>query len=938
MTTSHEHLQTLLHRSEEARRSSERLFQTMIEKNADGILIVDNDGVIRFANPAAEALFGRRRETLVGESFGFPVLDGEATEIDLHPSGHKQIVAEMRAVEITWEGERSYLISLRDVTEYKEATQRIAHLNAVLQALRNVNQVIVRIHDQEKLVQAVCEELVKTHGYFHAWIALFATPYTPETLEEKLRVPEEFDLHIASLAEAGQDESDELMSQEQHRQLAINCCKRTLAHVEELLIFDDPRHLCPDCPLSTRYGEQGAMLRCLAHAGEVFGVLAISMPQEFLGDAEERALFEEVTSDIALALHNLRLEARQREAEARLRQNARLNARLLDSLPHPAMLIRTDRIVLAANRSAKKFGAEVGNYCWRSFRQCTYLPEADKRYIEEHGHPPPGGTACTFCRADEMARTGEAQRLPALEVFDRIWDTWWIPIDEETYLHYTLDITERLEMERALRASERKLDQMLQTMADGMVMVDTEGAIIYANSAAEDILEVKRDEILQRYYDERVWQQIDEAGEPYPPGQLPLALALREQRTVKELEHGIVAPSGEVKWLSVSAAPLIDENGEVYGAVANFRDVSERKAIEEALRTSEQRYRTLFEHAGDAIFVHDLEGRFLDVNAVACEQLGYSRQELLQMTPLDISVGTSAEELHRYLEDLREAKDIVFEGEHRRRDGSTFPVEISGRYIGYDGQPAVLSIVRDITERKEAARRIEQYAADLARSNRELEQFAYTVSHDLQEPTRMVSSYLTLLKRRYGEKLDEKGQLFIHYAVDGAERMQEMIQALLNLSRVETHGGSLEPTDSQTVVERTLTVLDRAIAESEARVTYAPLPTVQADRAQLAQVFQNLIANALKFKRDDTPPRIHIAAERQNDEWVFSVSDNGIGIDPTQADRIFEIFQRLHTREEYAGTGIGLALCKKIVERHGGRIWVESEPEHGATFYFTLPA
>jgi light-regulated signal transduction histidine kinase (bacteriophytochrome) len=244
---------------------------------------------------------------------------------------------------------------------------------------------------------------------------------------------------------------------------------------------------------------------------------------------------------------------------------------------------------------------------------------------------------------------------------------------------------------------------------------------------------------------------------------------------------------------------------------------------------------------------------------------------------------------------------------------------------------------QDITERKRAEEELARYADDLKRSNEELEQFAYVVSHDLQEPARMVESYLQLLHRRYHGALDEKADSFIDYAVDGARRMQEMIQALLNLSRVKTRGRAFTPCNTEIILEHTLKALSRTIAETGATITHDPLPTVRADRGQLAQVFQNLIANALKFRREGAAPRVHISAERRDDVWLFSVADNGIGIDPKHAERIFHIFQRLHTRESYPGTGIGLALCQKIVERHGGRIWVSSAPGEGATFFFTLP-
>ena len=243
----------------------------------------------------------------------------------------------------------------------------------------------------------------------------------------------------------------------------------------------------------------------------------------------------------------------------------------------------------------------------------------------------------------------------------------------------------------------------------------------------------------------------------------------------------------------------------------------------------------------------------------------------------------------------------------------------------------------DITERKRADEKLKQTLADLKRSNTDLEQFAYVASHDLQEPIRMVSSYVQLLSRRYKDKLDSDADEFIGFAVDGATRMQTLINDLLAFSRVGTRGKPFEPTDCKTLLPQTLANLKVSIDDSGAVITHDALPTVMADGSQLAQVFQNLISNAIKFKGKE-PPRVHISAERKGDEWLFSVTDNGIGISLEFFDRIFVVFQRLHGRGEYEGTGIGLAVCKKIVERHGGRMWVESEQGRGATFYFTIPA
>ncbi|MBD1877517.1 sensor histidine kinase [Coleofasciculus sp. FACHB-T130] len=242
----------------------------------------------------------------------------------------------------------------------------------------------------------------------------------------------------------------------------------------------------------------------------------------------------------------------------------------------------------------------------------------------------------------------------------------------------------------------------------------------------------------------------------------------------------------------------------------------------------------------------------------------------------------------------------------------------------------------EIAERLEAERKLEQLTTNLQRSNRELEQFAYVASHDLQEPLRAVSGYTQLLVQEYQNSLDESAQEYMAYVIDGATRMQQLIQDLLAYSRVSTRTQAFVSIDGEKVLLQAINNLQVAIAESNATITHDPLPQVNGDKTQWLQLFQNLIANAIKFRREE-PPQVHITAELKDREWLFSVRDNGIGIKPQYLDRIFEIFKRLHTRREFPGTGIGLAMCKKIVERHGGSIWAESQPGVGTTFYFTIP-
>jgi len=255
--------------------------------------------------------------------------------------------------------------------------------------------------------------------------------------------------------------------------------------------------------------------------------------------------------------------------------------------------------------------------------------------------------------------------------------------------------------------------------------------------------------------------------------------------------------------------------------------------------------------------------------------------------------------------------------------------------IYYKRKRATLGSLIDVTERKQVEERLKQTTLEIQRSNTELEQFAYVISHDLQEPLRMVSSYTQLLANRYSNKLDADADEFIAYAVDGAKRMQTLLHDLLEYSRIGTRGKPFSLVNCEHIVEQAMANLKIAIEESGASVNYDVLPTVMGDEGQLVRLFQNLIGNAIKFRREE-PPHVHISAQRRDSVVTFSVKDNGIGINPQHSQNIFEIFRRLHTREEYPGTGMGLAICKKIVERHGGQISVQSQPGQGSTFHFSV--
>jgi PAS domain S-box-containing protein len=365
--------------------------------------------------------------------------------------------------------------------------------------------------------------------------------------------------------------------------------------------------------------------------------------------------------------------------------------------------------------------------------------------------------------------------------------------------------------------------------------------------------------------------------------------------------------------------------------------IDELEAGKIEIKQSEELFRILFHSSPIGIYIVQ-DGRFRFFGHQFARITGYSEDELIGICSLNLVLPEDRNAVRENaVKMLKGERSLGYEFRILTKRAETKWVMETVAPVFYQQRRATLGNLVDITERKQTEKELRQIMAEMARSNTELEQFAHVVSHDLQEPLRMVSSYTQLLARRYHGKLDDDADEFIAYAVDGANRMQVLLNDILDYSRVGTRGKPFKVIYCEDVFDQAMANMKLAIEDSGAVVNHDTLPIIMADEGQLVQLFQNLIGNAVKF-RNQEPPRINVSAEKRQNEWVFSVRDNGIGIDPQSAQSIFEIFRRLHTREEYPGTGMGLAICKKIVERHGGQIWVQSQPGEGSTFYFTIRA
>ncbi|MGX2039278.1 sensor histidine kinase [Methylocaldum sp. MU1018] len=497
-------------------------------------------------------------------------------------------------------------------------------------------------------------------------------------------------------------------------------------------------------------------------------------------------------------------------------------------------------------------------------------------------------------------------------------------------------------MDEAGNRTESIFRMMTENTPYALVLVDQLGNIVLVNAYLERLFDYSREELLGRSIDIFIPERFRVGHEAYRqsyhkhPEQKPMGMG-RDLYCLRK--------NGEEIPVEIALSPMrID--GDLY-TLAAIADISQRKHAEEVLRQSEARLNLALSAARAGTWDWDIlrdkvmwsDGSYLLLGLRPGECEASAKNWLDRVHPDDRADVKEAVDsvIKRF---MAQRKQDAFNLEYRvlHADGSVRWVNDRGQILyGRYGRPVrMIGIMLDVTERKTAEEQLAAQAQELARSNAELQEFAYVASHDLQEPLRAVAGCVEIIRRRYQGKLDARADQVITHTVEGAARMQNLINDLLAYSRIGSRDHPFEPTDCREILNAALANLAVPIGESGATVTHDDLPTILADSGQLLQLFQNLISNAVKF-RGDRPPSIHIGAKKQNGEWVFSARDNGIGIDPLYFERIFRIFQRLHARNDYPGTGIGLAICKRVVERHGGRIWVESELGRGATFFFTFP-
>lgn len=474
---------------------------------------------------------------------------------------------------------------------------------------------------------------------------------------------------------------------------------------------------------------------------------------------------------------------------------------------------------------------------------------------------------------------------------------------------------------------------LIESVKDyAIYMLDTTGKVVNWNRGAENIIGYAAGEIIGRHFSCFYTSKDRDAGKPATELETAAIKGRYEEEGVR------VRKDGSLFWANVVLTAIYDKDKNLCGFGKIIRDISERKKSEIAIRQSEEQFRTIFENAPIGMCLTATDGRFMLVNRAMCDMLGYDKAELMNIPFNDFTHPGDAEKSKIWVKQMLENKNVpLFMGKrYVHKNGRTVWAHVSTSVFedSFGEIKYFITQILDISDQKKMEQKMLKYVNDLERSNKELEQFAYVASHDLQEPLRMVSSFTQLLSQKYKSGLDQDAQDFINYAVEGASRMQRLINDLLGYSRLNTRPGEFAETDMHLVLGKVIVTLNGKILEKNAVITNDNLPVIYADEGLMIQLLQNLISNSLKFCKGQ--PRIHVSVSENDSHFVFAVTDNGIGIGQEYSERIFRIFQRLHTREEYPGTGIGLAVCKRIAEIHNGKIWHESEIDKGTVFYFSI--
>ena len=938
----------ILKESEEAAIQVKKEWEHTFEAVPDLIAILDTEYKVVRANRAMADKFGITPEECVGLTC-YEIIHGTCEPPSFCP--HKQLLEDgsEHTKEICEDNlGGNFLVSAsplydtegrlqgsvhvaRDINERKRKEKELYRLNKAYMALGNSSQAMIRAKDELEYLEDVCRIIVEDCGHSMVWVG-----YADEDEAKTVR-PVAY-----SGFEEGYLETLDITWSDTERGIGpTGTAIRTGKPSACKNMYADPK-FGPWRENAIERGYASSLVLPLKMYGRVFGALTIYSTELDSFSDDEVKLLTEVAENLAYGINVIRLRISREQTEAELkeaRDNLEIqvkertlelekayeslkfannyNRSLIEANLDPLVTIGPDGKITDVNYSTERVtGYSRDEIIGTDFSD--YFTEPEKA---RNGYK-------------EVFREGWIFDYP-LEIKNKEGNVTPVLYNASVYRNEDGDVIgvfaaarDIAEIKQAENEIKRQAE-LINITHDAIIVRDMDGKILYWNNGAEKMYGWTQREALDNIVYELLQTEFPE----------PLGDINKHISTKNQWNGELVRTKHDGTKITVSSRWVLerDENGDPNSVLMTDTDITDRKKMEEELESAGKYNRNLIETSLDPFVTIGPDGKITDVNGATEAVTGRARDEL---------IGTDFSDYFTEPEKAREGYKQVFKDrwiidyplEIKHKKGHITPVlynasvyeDESGNVIG------VFAAARDITERKKAEKLLKLKIEELARSNAELEQFAYVSSHDLQEPLRMIGSYLQLLQRRYYGELDDKADKYIDFAVDGASRMQNLINDLLEFSRVTTRAREFESTDCELVLNQVLSNLEISIKESGAVISHDHLPTIMVDSTQLAQVFQNLISNAIKFHSEKTP-KITISVRKEDDNWIFSVADNGIGIDPKHGERIFEVFKRLHKRRDYPGTGIGLSICKKIVERHGGYMWVESEPGKGSIFYFTLP-
>ncbi len=953
---------------ENALRESKTQLHTTLENLTEGVIVADLDGNLIFWNPAAVSMHGftseeeyTRRLTEFTDIFELATTEGKVLPVSQWPlfrilrgESLHNCELKIRRLDHSWQRIYSYggtlardnsgqpllgILTVRDITGRKQKEEKIQLREALLTGINRIFEAGLKCDTDEQLARAALEVATEITGSRCGFIAEIGYNGQPRSLAV---------CRQNGGVIAGHERMDDGAVLQYFRSGLFS----------SVLDNGIPQYINgpQTCPGDADPGESRPPLASLLgvpllHDRRPIGLIALFDRTGGYRDEDLHSI-ESLARVFKETLFKLRTEKALQLSEARERQHAAEMAQLLNVTPIPIWIAHDPQCqvitsnLAAANlmearptaNNAQSAGPNQGTGKTRIFKGRIELTPEELPLQQAVRR----GTRIEDVELDIVLPNGEVRHLvgEAVPLIDNNGGV-------QGGIAAFMDITERTWMEEQLRRVKEEWEKTFDSVPDLIAILDNQHRIIRANRAMAERLGLTPGQCVSR----KCFSCVHD--DACPPENCPHVMTLKDGR-----EHRAEVYEAKLNgYFLVTTTPIYDEYGKMLGSVHVARDITEQKLSEQLLLESERRLKKTQEMAHLGSWELDLFNNVLTWSDEVYRIFGMQAGEFPPCYEDFLALvhpGDRERVQKAYLQSLLDGRK-GFDIEHRIVRKSTGAVryihekcehmrDVNGKVFRSVG------MVHDITERKAAEEKIrhlnqelqssifelEVVNRELARSNMDLQQFANIISHDLQEPLRTISSFLQLISRRYGGSLDEKAKTFINLAVEGASHMQQQLRDLLAFSRVGGGQLRLQPVSLGTIIDELLLNLKTAIEENQAEIHVDPLPVVLADKTQLNHLLQNLLANALKY-RGEEPPRIHIFSRREKNDWVVCVRDNGIGIDPRHADRIFLIFQRLHRRSEYEGTGVGLAICKRIVERHGGRIWVQSEQTGGSLFCFTLP-